>query len=214
MMTIQILRPEEIMCADSTPYGQTYKVWKDTWEEEYQRIGGRDRLRSDNFTRQHEVLSISIDDKYAALTLFHTVDLSTLHGRDDSYFDQWPKDLVKQLSQWGPKILVCSAFTVAKDFRKKSVFNIPLADILAAGSVYHLRNSGHRLMVGNMRNTRKANEIVYRYGAQLLQTINCNGEPSDLVAFKKDSLPQFSAELETLLKRSWVDPHLPLKKIA
>jgi hypothetical protein len=215
MMTIRILGPDEANRGDSTVYGQTYKIWKETWDEEYLRLGNKGRLPSDNFTRQDEVLSIFVDGKPAALTFFHTVDLSTAHGRDDSYFEPWPKGVIDNLTQWGPKVLVCSAFTIAKEFRKKLIFNIPLADILAAASVMHLKNSHHDLMVGNMRNTRRANEIVYRYGAQLLRTIDCNGEPSDLVFFKKSEIPKFSAELEALINRSWIKTDIePTRKVA
>lgn len=195
----------------STDYKATYFAWKETWEEEYSKVKKDFQLHSDEFTRQDHILSILEGNQCMALTFFHEVNLLTPWGRDDSYFQPWPNEVIEILREFTPRVLVCSALTVAKAYRGKQVLGVPLKVILAAASLHFYKRSSYPLMVGNMRNTRGANTLVYQFGATLLNTVTCNGEPSDLVVFKRHEI-QLPADIEQIVQKALLPSPAPMER--
>lgn len=204
IVSIEILDSASERQAPSQSYLQAYQVWFETWQEEYSAIDQDFKLSSDNFTRQDYVLSIKLNGECAAITYFHEVDLSLDIWRKDSYFAVWPKHVIEQICQKSSSVLVCSAFTVAKKFRKQRISEVSIADLLAAASIQYYKQTDFKLMVGNMRNSRGANHVVYKFGAELLQTIDCKSELSDLVLFEARKLPKFPNAVQNIIAQAWM----------
>ncbi len=187
--------------SDQEKCKDVYNVWYDTWIKEFREIDPNAKLYSDNFTRQDKILGLFIDNKCAGLTFFNTVNLNHEYWRKDSYFADWPCEVLDDLCEKNDsEILVCSAYTVKEEFRKRRVLrSIVVADILAVASLDYFRSSQHTTMVGNMRNSKGANKIVYKFGADLLSTVKCHNELSDLVKFQKEKLPEFPRKIQQLI---------------
>lgn len=188
----------------SPAFRATYEAWKEIWSEEYRLLGKGD-LHSDNFTRQDQILSITVDGQVAAISFYQESDLSTPMGQDDSWFADWPKELMDRLGTRDQRILVGSAFTVTKAFRGQKILGISVKDLLAAALTHHLiEYMDYEYMVGSMRNNRGTNKTVYKLGVTPLETVEVNGEPTDLVVFEVSKLPPLADEVKFLLQRAWV----------
>lgn len=203
MIKIEIVNKYSFNGPNRGVYEQIYQVWHSTWQEEYSALEDSATLFSNEFTRQDSALGIFVDDVCAATTLFHEVDISSPIGRLDSYFAPWPPELLNRIEGIQPKVLVCSAFTVAKEFRRFRSGRVIMADLLACASLELLKRSDYKLMVGNMRNSRGANKIVYKFGAERVDTVICNSEESDLVIFRRDLLPDYPEAIATAIRNSW-----------
>ncbi|MBK7890368.1 MAG: hypothetical protein IPJ84_05805 [Bdellovibrionales bacterium] len=203
MFQIRIFNRNDWFDRRSKDYEIAYKAWLDTWRPEYQALDASAAIYSDGFTRQDQVLTIWWQGHCVALTFFNVVNLSMQTGQMDSYFAPWPKEIVERLASLSEETLVCSALTVSRPFQGQSLQSFPIKDLLASASLQHLRMSAYPIMVGNMRNNRNANHLVYKFGAQLLQTVVCNGEPSDLVLFERDRLPAFPKSLQLTLDNAF-----------
>ncbi len=205
MIQIRIFNRDSWFDRRSREYEIAYEAWLNTWLPEYKALDANAELHSDGFTRQDQVLTIWWQGHCVALTFFNVVSLSKLTGKMDSYFAPWPKAVVERLAALSDETLVCSALTVNKPYQGQSIQNFPIKDLLASASLQHLRMSAFPFMVGNMRNSRNANQLVYKFGAQLLQTVVCNGEPSDLVLFERDKLPAFPLSLQMTLDNAFMN---------
>ncbi len=214
-----VLSSDAVYSSPSKYFDLAYKAWWDTWAPVLQSVGVKEPLASDNFTRQYDRLAIFYEGKCAALTLFNRADLSLPHHQADSYFACWPQLAIQGLTREGNKILVCSAFTVTQDFRKKD-FGFTVKDLLMGALVRYFIASPFDAMTGNMRNSKGMNDLSYRWGATpILKDLQVHGEGSDLVGFFKATVktranPALGDLLDSLWENRWIDDEAGTKRAA
>jgi hypothetical protein len=209
MITLETFTKDSVFDPQSR-YTTAYRAWREVWGEEYALIYPGTPFHSDNFTRQDQVVASFDGDECTSVTLFHEVNIAHECARHDSYFKPWPKDILDEISKLSERVLVWSALTIPKRYRGQTVDGFPVKDILVGGGVYHyLEHTNHTVMVGTTRNTRKANDLCYRFGAKFIRTVECNSEPSDLVIFKRNEVPPLNRDIHNFLKNRWVFANNP-----
>ncbi len=186
---------------NSEDYVKSFQAWHKTWTPEISAIKEDFILSADNFTRQDYVVSLFWQGECAGLTFMSAYDLSSPIARFDSYFSSWPNNLMENIAAEYRTVLVASSFTVNKSHQGQGISGVPFKDLVMAAGIDFYLNSNFKLMLGTMRNLRKANGLAYKFGAKSLGTVICNGEPSDMVAFDRHTLPAFPPEIRSLIER-------------
>lgn len=186
---------------------KAYHTWKDCWFEVYQSIGKDHLAHSNAFTETDAVTALFYGEECASLLLHKLVDFRDEIWRDDAYFAPWPEDALSALTRNGSRVLICSHYTVHKEFRKGGKFEFPYAvkDFIAGVSFRYFLSTNADVMTGNMRNAKGVQRSFYKWGAVPLMTdVPCNGETSDLVGVFRDGV-NLSAdpELAPLIETVW-----------
>lgn len=171
-------------------YLKAYNCWREVWEETYKKeLKLNKYLTSDDFTRQDEILALFHKGECTALVFFKWVDSSEDPVAHDSYFKVWPELALRKLSSRGPRILVCSQFTVHSKYRRNS--SVSWKDLLIGLLVERFRFSDCDAMTGVTRLQRNMGEATYRSGAEpLMKGIPFTAEDDlvDLVGFFHDKI--------------------------
>jgi hypothetical protein len=176
-----------------------YNSWKEIWNEEYQKLDPNYRWSSDTFTRQEYIVAIFYDQKYAGSVLYRTLDLKSAVDRDDSFLSHWPSETVTRLAQKFGRALVCTSYTVAKDFRRAEIMGYSMKDMVCAMTLFYFKQSGYPVTLGLTRNTRKVNDTMMKAGWESLGEINFKDEPSEMVYCRAESPSKIPPELENIL---------------
>lgn len=188
-------------------YTRAYQTWKDSWYEVFHSIGKSYLAHSNAFTESDAITALFYKNECAALLLHKLVDFREDIWRDDSYFEPWPEQALKMLTEKGTNILICSHYTVNKDFRRGGRFQFPFAlkDFIAGVSFQYFLSTKADVMTGNMRNAKGVQKSFYKWGATPLMTnIPCNGETSDLVGVFKNKVNMDAVpELAQLVSYVW-----------
>lgn len=168
-------------------YQKAFKCWYDTWDEFYHsEHESALKLNSNEFTRQDEVLALFYEGQCFAVTFFKEVHWSDETAALDAYFNPWTPEAIAGLRQKGDTILICSQFTVAKDFRNRKT-DIPWKYILSGFNMKRFLESTADAMTGTMRVKKGMGRMSVEAGATpLALNVVCKDhedEPADLVGF-------------------------------
>lgn len=168
-------------------YKKSFKCWHETWNEFFHEDHVTNvKLASTEFTRQDDVLALFHKGECFAISFFKEVDWDDPTAKLDSYFSPWPEEALNGLIQRGKKILICSQFTVAKNFRNKKT-DIAWKYILCGLVMTRFLNSDAHAMTGTMRVAKGMGKVAVSAGAiPLMTNLMCEdhqNELVDLVAF-------------------------------
>jgi hypothetical protein len=177
----------------------SYMLWEQVWAQTFSELDGATELFSDNFTRQHEILSLTLESKCIALVCHRFVNLSHVASAKDSYFKPWPKEIMFKLGAAGPNIAIGSQITIHPEFRQ-SQNSLKIKNIITYLSLRSLREKDLDAITGVMRADKGMNNLFYQCGAEpLLRGTLLHNVPVDLLAFfpKRSPLkiPQDSIDL-------------------
>ncbi len=195
---------------ESNPeYELAYQTWKDCWFEVFHAIEKPHLAHSNAFTECDMVTALFYAEKCAALLVHKLVNFNKEVWRDDSYFKPWPREALAKLTEEGPRVLICSHYTVNKDFRKGGEFSFPFAvkDLIAGVSFKYFLSTDAHSMTGNMRNAKGVQRSFYKWGATpLMVDVPCNGETSDLVGVFRGKVDlKADPELSPIVEAVWED---------
>ena len=169
--------------AEQKAFEKTYALWKSVWGQTLKELDGLDVLTSDNFSRQHEILSLFIDDICVAIVCHRYVDLSLLSSRDDSYFKPWPQEAFKKLCAHGNKAAIGSQITIHSGYRGESPFG-RIKNVITSLSLRHLMDTDVDVIAGTMRADKGMNRLFYNCGAEPIEShVILHNVEVDLVAF-------------------------------
>jgi hypothetical protein len=144
---------------------KSFMCWYETWNEYYHGEHESDvKMNSNEFTRQDNILSLFYKGECFALTFFKEIHWSDPSSALDSYFNIWTPEAIQSLRQHGDNIMICSQFTVAKNFRKGNV-DIPWKNILLGMLIKRFIESDADAMTGTMRVTKNMGKMVINEGA-------------------------------------------------
>jgi hypothetical protein len=186
---------------------QAYRCWQQVWSETFRELDGVERVHSDEFTRQHEIGALFLNDVCIGLTGYRWVDLSLPLHQDDSYFKVWPKAPLRRLQRDGSNVCIGSHLTVLPAWRGRRG-DISVKEILLALSVRRFQASSADVLAGTMRNDRAMNVLGFRLGfTALFQDAVLHGVGVDLVAFYRDIGARRTAtpELDEIVDELWAD---------
>ena len=171
---------------------KAFECWHETWDDFYHgEHHSAGKLNSNEFTRQDEVLALFYNDECFAITFFKEVNWSDKSASLDAYFNAWTSEALDLLRQRGDQVLICSQFTVAKNFRNRKT-DIPWKSILFSLSIKCFLESKNDVMTGMMRVTKGMGKMSVMAGGTLLaENVVCadhENEPADLIGFFHDGV--------------------------
>jgi hypothetical protein len=166
---------------------KSFKCWHETWNDFYNgEHHSNIKLNSNEFTRQDEVLALFYEGECFAITFFKEVNWNDSTAALDAYFNPWTPEALQGLRRDGDNILICSQFTVAKNFRNRKV-DIPWKYILSGFNMLCFLDSKADAMTGTMRVKKGMGRMSVEAGATpLALSVVCKDhedEPADLVGF-------------------------------
>ncbi|MBC7539633.1 MAG: hypothetical protein H7281_12490 [Bacteriovorax sp.] len=173
-------------------YIKAFNSWHETWNDFYHNEHhSNNKLNSNEFTRQDEILALFYKGECFAVTFFKEVNWEDPTARLDAYFNPWNEVAIKGLNARGNNILICSQFTVSKSFRHRKS-DIPWKYILSGFNMKKFLESPADVMTGTMRVKKGMGKMSLEAGATLLaSSVICadhEEEPADLVAFFHDEV--------------------------
>jgi hypothetical protein len=168
-------------------YQKSFKCWHETWDEFYHgEHHSSAKLNSNEFTRQDEIIALFYAGECFAITFFKEVSWNDSTAALDAYFNAWTPGAINGLLKNGSNVLICSQFTVAKNFRNRKV-DIPWKSILFNLSIKYFIESSADVMTGMMRVKKGMGKMsVMAGGEALAQNVICadhENEPADLIGF-------------------------------
>ena len=172
-------------------YENIYNCWFQVWNEAFLQIhAGHHNQASDNFTRQDFIGAILVDGVCKAMSVYKHTDASSEALKKDSYFSCWSDKHIEKLTSQGPKVLVCSHFTIHSSARKDAV-GLSMRDLLMGLTSEVCYHSKADAMTGAMRKSRNVHGLAVDWGAELIDSDVPSGhgdELVDLVVFFKDKV--------------------------
>ncbi len=184
----------------------TYRLWEQVWIQTFFELEGARDLSSDNFTRQHEILSLTLGGECIALVCHRYVDLSFPASHKDSYFKPWPKEVMKKLGQAGPHVAIGSQITIHPEFRQ-SKNPLKIKNIITYLSLRCLKEKKIDAVTGVMRADKGMNNLFYQCGAEpLLKGILLHNVPVDLLAFFPKRAPlRIPLDYSDMIEKFWIN---------
>lgn len=204
-----------VLCPGSMPepsfqnlYNQIYQCWREVWTDAFKELNVKKFLNSDSFTRQDYVGAIFYKDQCVAMAFFRWATPERQEFFHDSYFKDWGPDHINTLCSRGPRIIVCSNFTVHKLGRGQSL-GVSIKDLLSGMVMQTFLNSEADAMTGAVRIDRGVNKASLRWGAySIAERVSCEyGEDHiELIGLFKDYVrEQPKHELNDLAEAIWQD---------
>jgi hypothetical protein len=188
-------------------YTTAFLTWKTVWEEAAAELSDfPDKLYSNDFTRQDEILAVFRGSDCTSLGFWTEMDMTLITSKLDQYFQMWDDESFAKLTMHGKKIGKYSYFTVSKPYRSWSrEVDVSLTDLQVGLFGYRLLDSNCSAMTGTTRNNRKINLVCERGGAQLLKKgLVQHGCEIDLMAwYRHTTKPYF--QIEPLAKDLWIN---------
>lgn len=184
-------------------YQKTFKCWYDTWNHYFHGEYETDvKLNSNEFTRQDEIIAIFYKGECFATTFFKEVNWDDETAALDSYFNPWGPEVIEGLTARGKNVLICSQFTVARNFRNRKT-DIPWKYILSGFNMKRFLETDCDAMTGTMRVSKGMGRMSVEAGATpLAVNVPCKdheGELVDIVAF-------FQTEVKMVYKKNPYHP--------
>lgn len=191
-------------------YNKIYACWHEVWAQTFLELDGDPHLKSDAFTRQDAIAAILVNDECVAMTLIRYADSTSFAFANDSYFQNWKPEHLEALTSRGPRILVCSHFTIHPSARKLNL-GFSMKDYLVGLGTQFLLASDFDAMTGAMRKDRKVHELAYKWGAVPVgvDVPSGHGDFVDLVTFFKDEVVRARThEIAPHVQELWNDIHI------
>lgn len=149
-------------------FESAYALWNELWSESYKEMKKPDLTVSDTFTRQHEILVLSVENKVIASVCHRYVSLISEATFADSYFkDSWSQIEINRLKKIGGIGVLGSQISVAKGYRREEA-KIDIKRLISFLSLRHLQNKGVDVILGMMRLDRGMGKVFYEAGAEAL----------------------------------------------
>lgn len=170
-------------------YDAAYTLWEKEWSYFWKSLAGKNRICSDAFRKQDEVVAVFYENECIALSLYTEFDLQIEADRKDNYFQSvWIPEAHEKLAEKFPKVLAGSHITTLKSWRRNAK-GFSIKDLLMAFLILRFKETDNPVMIGAMRNNKGVNELAYRFGAERFMVVY-NDEMTldlDLVVFPKDN---------------------------
>jgi hypothetical protein len=189
-----------------------YELWRDGWTATLREVAGIERLYSDEFTRQDEIVAVFRAGVCIAVGGLRWADLSLPAAREDSYFGRWPEPVLVRLE----RSLVCitSNTLVAPEWRGARIElegspPMTLQVAMIALPIQRWLDSPARFVVGVARNDRAMNRTARGLGMSRYATIRVHGIESDIMVGERSTAAPPGPVVETLWNRRIVEDGPP-----
>jgi hypothetical protein len=150
-----------------TDLDKAYECWKAVWSKALsEEMNVKDRLYSDNFTRQQLLAVVFYGNEPLCLATLNRYDLNSQKDLDDSYFKVWPSDILEKIKKDSNVVMASCHATVNFQFRKGQL-GFSGIEFLCAMLVQYLKSTDINAIVCTPRREKRVQEACYRTGATL-----------------------------------------------
>lgn len=170
-------------------YNQAYACWREVWDSFYKEMSTSEKLFSDTFSRQDEIITLFFRGECAALLFCREVDFSENATFHDSYFDIWPEEALKRLCKDGNKILLISQLSIREKFRK-SYLGLSWRDLLVGLCYERFHPSDCHAAATSVRIQKRMDQSILKVnGTPLVHNLHYRFDQNvDLVGFFRDKI--------------------------
>ncbi|WP_108917967.1 hypothetical protein [Methylosinus sporium] len=185
---LKSLRVVSLPGSDPSPeqlrdYNSAYATWRTVWLETFRELEGAERLYSDEFCRQNEILCIFRERECLAMGLMRWTNLELQSARDDSQLGAWPVDALENVASHGSRIIIASRLTL-HPLARGGALGLPMMDVIIGLMIRRMLESGAHAMLGAPRTDRGVHRACYRLGGTpLVPGVIRHNAPIDLIAF-------------------------------
>lgn len=153
--------------AYSSDISKAYECWKAVWSKALsEEMNVKERLYSDNFTRQELLAVVFYGDEPLCLATLNSFDLFSQKDLDDSYFKVWPEEVLAKIQTHSNIVMASCHATVNFKFRKGQL-GFSGIEFLCAMLVQYLKSTDINTIVCTPRREKRVQEACYRTGAVL-----------------------------------------------
>jgi hypothetical protein len=190
-----------------------YELWRNGWGATLRDIAGIERIHSDEFTRQDEIIAMFRAGVCIAVSSLRWMDLSLPMAREDSYFEHWPEWALARLERGS--ICISSNTLIAPEWRgaRIELEGVPQQTPLKLAIIAFVRkryvDSPARFLVGVVRNDKAMDRIGRDLGCFRLSTIQVHGIDSDIMVGERSTVIEFGPVIEDLWRRRVVEDRAP-----
>jgi len=198
--SLSILPAKSLEQINTEKYMRAFQLWKSVWEPTLKKLDGLSQLFSDGFTRQDFLCLIEYNDTAVGLCCFRSVHLRSEIELEDSWFQPWPKNLLKGLALEYPKALIPSWLTVHPDYRRSNGYFGPnISQILAELIALSCITTSSDIAFGTPRKDLSVTKLVSSAGATtLVENVIHHNVEIDLVAFFPEKIKNRKFNNETI----------------
>lgn len=207
-LRLRLFRPP-VPDHEAAEFGRVYEFWRSSWEEVYREIGGGFDPASDNLTRQHEVIVLTVDEEPVAMVCHRFVNFKDPSLYADTYFQTgWPPLAVEALRRKAAAFpgtgAIGSQILVAKKHRGRAD-GLNLKALISFASFLRVRDLGLPFTIGTIRVDRGMDKVFEACGARVLaRGLEYHGATVDLIYFAPAETPiQVPAEYAATIEELW-----------
>lgn len=184
-------------------YFAAYSCWMGVWTQTYRELCQKDKIMSDDFSRQDEVMALFREDKCLGMVFMRSESFSDPAIWHDSYFSSWPAFAINRLSRHGDKFTIVSYMTGAQDERGKPVEGkMKIQELLMSLSSLRFLELGTDVMVGTPRLAVGMGNSCAQAGAtRIFMGQQMHGVDIECLEFTKANVK--ALELPELVLRKW-----------
>lgn len=161
--------PRNLESSDPRKLRAAFGTWSRVWNDTIKELGIEQRLFSDSFTRQDEIMTIFHGPVCVGMLLLRFIDFQYFDFSTDSYFKVWEKADISRLIQSGDKIMISSYLTVLPSYRAKES-GIKFGEIILDLMAQRFLISNCDSIAGITRRERKVHVTSYSLGAEMIKS--------------------------------------------
>ena len=184
-------------------YHAAYACWMGVWTETYRELCQKDKIMSDDFTRQDEILALFQGSKCLGMVFMRSDSFSDPAMWHDSYFSVWPAFAIKRLTRHGSQFTICSYMTCAQDERGKPIEGkMKLQELLMALASRRFLELNTDVMVGTPRlAVGMGNSCTLAGGTRIFMGQKMHGVDVECVEFTRSNVE--ALKLPDLVYEKW-----------
>jgi len=182
---------------------QVYALYRRVYDEEYDIMYGEGAgaATSENFYLNDVVDVIFSDEIPIAFVLYRYANLALTAHYHQKWLEEWPRDVLDQLKQNSPELLLFNHLTVAPDYRRSTFKGLNIGALLMGVTAVHFIESGEALGLGAMRVNRSTQSLSSMVGARCLKKSHVvRSLEVELVGFYRDDIIKFVTKLPDFIR--------------
>lgn len=166
---LRFLQPPNLSHRTSSEeFSAAYQTWHSVWADTLKQFGSDEKLFSDSFSRQDEILSIFHERTCIAILLLRWMDFARFNYASDSYFKNWTEVDIARLTKFGKKIMISSFLTVHPEYRMKQM-GFSFRDVILDLMVQRFLISPMDSISGITRREKHVHTTSYSLGATAIR---------------------------------------------
>lgn len=153
---------------DAAEYKAAHEMWHHVWSSTLKDFGSNEKIYSDAFTRQDEILSIFHGQACVGMLLLRWMDFTRFNYATDSYFKIWTEIDIAKLTRFGKRIMISSYLTVHPEYRIKHT-GVSFRDVILDLMVQRFLPSDMDSISGITRREKHVHTTSYNLGATTIR---------------------------------------------